>query len=87
LRSDYNDPVTVLHWSAMIRMEGQEKMTHGRFATHAAPRLLCAWCGDTIRDGSLPESHGICLPCSRRFRLELLRQVEEDKSEPALAGA
>jgi hypothetical protein len=61
-------------------------MTERRFATDAAPRLLCAWCGGTIREGSLPESHGICMPCSRRFRLELLQQMEEDEPEPALAG-
>jgi hypothetical protein len=36
--------------------------------------LLCAWCGDTIRDGPQPAngaSHGICGACLKRLLADL----------------
>lgn len=32
-------------------------------ATPKPLRLICSWCEHMIRDGELPESHGICQPC------------------------
>ncbi len=29
-------------------------------------KILCAWCGAVIRDGSLPVSHGICPSCEAK---------------------
>jgi hypothetical protein len=28
-----------------------------------ALKVVCAWCKETIREGDLPVSHGICLSC------------------------
>lgn len=28
------------------------------------PKLECAWCRKTLREGAGPVSHGICGPCS-----------------------
>lgn len=34
-------------------------------------KVVCAWCGDTIRDGPPhPVSHGICAKCEAQFRQE-----------------
>lgn len=30
-------------------------------------KLICAWCGGTIKDGMGPVSHGICDSCARMF--------------------
>jgi hypothetical protein len=34
------------------------------------PRLICAWCTLQMRDGVLPASHGLCLPCKARLERE-----------------
>jgi hypothetical protein len=33
-------------------------------------RIVCAWCGTTIRDGNDPASHGICAACDARLEDE-----------------
>lgn len=35
--------------------------------TQPEMRIDCAWCGDTIRDGVPPISHGICATCEVAF--------------------
>ena len=30
-------------------------------------KTVCAWCGELIRSGSPPVSHGICAPCRQQF--------------------
>ena len=42
--------------------------------TDSWPLLLCAWCNNVIREGSLPASHGICDRCSRQVQAELQRR-------------
>jgi hypothetical protein len=41
-------------------------------------RVVCAWCGDVLADGSGPVSHGICPSCSltveRAFHKSLIKR-------------
>jgi hypothetical protein len=32
-----------------------------------ASRVDCSWCGTTIREGSEPISHGMCVRCSESW--------------------
>lgn len=34
-------------------------------------KVICAWCGFLIRDGGLPISHGLCLPCRAKLEQDL----------------
>ena len=34
-------------------------------------RVVCAWCGCELRDGSEPVSHGICPSCFGRLKATL----------------
>ena len=38
--------------------------------TGIEPRVVCAWCGKTTKEGPLPPSHTICGECGRRLRNE-----------------
>jgi hypothetical protein len=29
-------------------------------------KLVCSWCGKTIREGETPVSHGICVACAEK---------------------
>lgn len=31
-------------------------------------KTICAWCGEVLRDGDGPVSHGICGPCADRVK-------------------
>ena len=32
------------------------------------PKVVCGWCDRTLKDGSLPASHGICPRCMEEQR-------------------
>ncbi len=34
-------------------------------------KVICAWCGLLLRDGTLPASHGLCETCATRLHAEL----------------
>lgn len=43
------------------------------------PRVVCAWCQTTMRDGPEPTSHGLCQPCADKLlRHEPLEWNESD---------
>jgi hypothetical protein len=53
-------------------------------------RVVCAWCGLTIRDGMLPISHGICSKCQKELEddpvflanvLQLMREAHSDVAD------
>jgi hypothetical protein len=39
-------------------------------STTTLPRVVCAWCGKTMKNGLLPASHTICSDCDDRVRNE-----------------
>lgn len=45
----------------------------GSRTSQAAPRVVCAWCDDTLSEGTLPPSHGICPECALAFYEQLGR--------------
>jgi hypothetical protein len=56
----------------------------------AAPQVVCAWCSNIKREGSLPASHGICDECAERefgqpLRLRWLRNEVSPSSQPISA--
>jgi rRNA maturation endonuclease Nob1 len=38
-------------------------------------KLVCAWCGKTMREGDEPASHGICEVCYE----SVVRRIENNK--------
>ena len=56
-------------------------------------RVLCSWCGVTMKDGdyALPVSHGICEACSKRLEQEeaqaTLTSAALDIADGDLSGA
>jgi hypothetical protein len=49
-------------------------------------RVICAWCGQMLKEGRGPISHGICHRCARHFEASLAsrrRTVRPDVAVPA----
>jgi hypothetical protein len=49
-------------------------------------RVVCAWCGQMLKEGRGPVSHGICLRCARRFEASFAsrrRTVRAETATPA----
>jgi hypothetical protein len=45
-------------------------------------KLVCSWCHNTIREGALPASHGICAKCAERMEDELARAAASPVERP-----
>lgn len=58
-----------------------------RFIGRDAVKIICAWCGKVLREGTLPASHGICRECKRAMQAEADAVVEAmDKGVMAIAA-
>ena len=42
-------------------------------------KIICAWCNNTLRDGSLPVSHTICPQCLKMEMLKLKKDISKDR--------
>lgn len=52
-------------------------------ATVQPVKLICAWCSELLRDGTLPASHGMCSRCRDKFEQDaqlLVTQVPHTSS-------
>lgn len=47
-----------------------ERVPYASVEVVREPRLICAWCTLQMRDGVLPASHGLCLPCKAKLERE-----------------
>lgn len=41
-------------------------------------KVVCAWCGETLREGTEPASHGICEPCVAEVWSQQAEQRHDD---------
>jgi hypothetical protein len=55
LDADDDDLLSTIAWQAPDAWWGARQVCY-----------VCAWCGAILRSGSVPASHGICLPCHRQ---------------------
>ena len=49
-------------------------------------RVVCAWCGDVMSDGTGPVSHGICPGCSTRVERAFYRSLLKKRRPRAPRG-
>jgi hypothetical protein len=52
----------------------EERQVHS--SSEGLMRLVCAWCGGTVRDGSTPVSHCICEACNGPALAEVRRRMQ-----------